>query len=160
MSAPNLTGFYRDGFFRRRVVTISTASTGYNVSPNESGTLFVAGEVTTQFVRLPRVSSKRLGLTYDFSVAEQTSGADNFNIVTNLDSSARISGLGTSGSTGTAAQSARPASSVARAFARFTAVSSVLWTIEQAFALQVNSSFELLTTQVAAGGWSTGTTST
>ena len=160
MSAPNLTGFYRDGYFRRRVVTISTASTGYNVSADESGALFVAGEVTTQFIRLPRISSNRLGLTYDFSVAAQTSGADNLNIVTNLDSSASIIGLGTSGSTGTGGQSARPDTTVARVFARFTAASSVLWIMEQALALQLNSSGELLSTYVAAGGWSTGTTST
>jgi hypothetical protein len=160
MSAPNLTGFYRDGRFRRRVVLVSSASTGLVLSAKDSGTLFRIPELTTQMAYLPKISSGRLGLTYEFLVEAQSSAANNFNIVTNLDSSARIFGIGTSGSTDAIGQSAQPVSTMSRSFARFTAVSSVLWVMEQAYAFRLNSSGEVLSTQIGVGGWSTGTTST
>src|SRR3990167_11473934 len=98
MGIPNLIGQYRDGLFRRKVEVISTASTGFNPDFEDSGKLFTLGAATTMFIRLPRLSSKHLGITYEFFMAPQSSAAD-VSIVTNLDSSARIVGVGTSGST-------------------------------------------------------------
>lgn len=159
MGIPNLVGHYRDGLFRRKVVTISTASTGYNPSFEQSGSIFVVGSASTQMIRLPRISSKHLGIAYEFLVVPQSSAAD-VNIVTNLDSSARIYGVGTSGSTGNAAQSIRPDTTQVHAYGRLTALSTVIWFFEQSASLIVNSSGELHTTQIGTGVWSTGSTST
>ena len=159
MGIPNLIGQYRDGLFRRKVEVISTVSTGFNPDFEDSGKIFTVGAATTMFIRLPRISSKHFGITYEFLIAPQSSAAD-VNIVTNLDSSARIYGVGTSGSTGNAAQSIRPDTTQVHAYGRLTALSTVVWFFEQSASLIVNSSGELHTTQIGTGVWSTGTTST
>jgi len=159
MGIPNLIGQYRDGLFRRKVEVISTASTGFNPDFEDSGKLFTLGAATTMFIRLPRLSSKHLGITYEFFMAPQSSAAD-VSIVTNLDSSARIVGVGTSGSTADRVQSIRPATTHTDARCKLVSVSSVLWLFSADYSFRFNSSGELLTTQIGVGGWSTGTTST
>jgi len=158
MGIPNLIGQYRDGLFRRKVEVISTASTGFNPDFEDSGKLFTLGAATTMFIRLPRISSKHLGINYEFFLTSQSSAAD-VNIVTNLDSSARIHGVGTSGSTGAEAQSVRPDTTAFSAWCRLTAVSTVVWIFEHnGDAAVANSSGE--GTTLTVGDWSTGTTST
>ena len=158
MGIPNLIGQYRDGLFRRKVEVLSTASTGFNPDFEDSGKIFSLAGATTMFIRLPRLSSKQLGINYEFFLQPQSSAAD-VNIVTNLDSSARIVGVGTSGSTADRVQSIRPNSTQVDARCYLVSVSSVLWLFDSALSLRINSSGELLTTQIGYGGWSTGTTS-
>src|SRR3990167_5335038 len=129
MGIPNLIGQYRDGLFRRKVEVISTASTGFNPDFEDSGKLFTLGAATTMFIRLPRASSKQLGINYEFLLTSQSSAAD-VNIVTNLDSSARIVGAKTSASTVSVGQSARPATTQYWAHCRLTVVSSIYWLFE------------------------------
>ena len=157
MGIPAFIGQYRDGLFRRKVEVISTVSTGFNPDFEDSGKLFTLAAATTMFIRLPRLSSKHLGVNYEFFVQPQSSAAD-INIVTNLDSSARIVGVGTSGSTADRVQSVRPDTTAFDAWCRVTAISSVLWLFQDnANAAVANSSGE--GTTLTVGDWSTGTTS-
>ena len=157
MGIPAFIGQYRDGLFRRKVEAISTVSTGFNPDFEDSGKLFTLAAATTMFIRLPRLSSKHLGVNYEFFVQPQSSAAD-INIVTNLDSSARIVGVGTSGSTADRVQSVRPDTTAFDAWCRVTAISSVLWLFQDnANAAVANSSGE--GTTLTVGDWSTGTTS-
>jgi len=157
MGIPNLIGQYRDGLFRRKVEVISTASTGFNPDFEDSGKLFTLAAATTVFIRLPRGSSKHLGITYEFLLAPQSSARD-VNIVTNLDSSARMIQVKTTGSTGQEAQSLSPLTTQSWAHGRLTLVSSIRWLFESdEQPLNVNTSNS---TEAAVGAWTTGTTST
>lgn len=73
---PNQIGFYRDGTYRRAVETISTATTRFSPTEEQSGTLFVVPEITTLAIALPSVSSRWLGLVYEFFVEEQATSDD------------------------------------------------------------------------------------
>lgn len=159
MGIPNLIGHYRDGRYRRDVKVMSTVSTGYNPSFEESGRLFLFSSApTTCAVRLPRASSKHLGITYEFALVAGTTSVD---IITNLDSSARIVGVpGTSDTTGAAVQSIRPDSSKFWTMGRITNLTSVIWFFEpQAHPIMESTAGEIKTTG-GIGSWSTGSTST
>ena len=149
----NELGIYRDGLYRKKIVHVSTGSSGvssiYEISPDESGALFVYGTGSTMTFHLPRISSKALGLVYEFAIAEQASSLDVKVACSKFDSSAIIQ---------TAFSSvidnhttAQPASTFFTG-GKFTAVSSVVWMLEQ---LTVGYSYS---TDASGnmGGWTTG----
>ena len=156
MGTPNLVGHYRDGLFRRKVEVLSTASTGFNPDFEDSGKLFYLGAASTMFIRLPRASSKHLGINYEFLLQPQSSNRD-VNIVTNLDSSARIVGVKTSASTLHLTQSASPATTQYWTHCRMTVVSSIYWLFEPDE--QHSNPDTSNTTLAGVGAWTTGTTS-
>lgn len=147
---PNEVGEYRDGLYRRHVKKISTALTSYDVAPEESGVIFWYNTGTTMTVNLPKVSSNQLGLVFEFAIQECDSSNDFKLVCSKFDSSAVIQ---------TAFSSiidnhttAIPASTFFTG-ARVTAVSSVVWMLEQITALA-----GAFSTGAAdgVGGWSTG----
>lgn len=121
---PSKIGHYRDGLYRQKVSSIAVASSGpTDLSFDQSGTLFYVPLATTHTIRLPKISSKWLGIEYTFFVAEQAS-SDDVRINTALDSSAMIqmnfSSVIDNHST------VIPGSTFATGL-RVTAVSSVVW---------------------------------
>lgn len=145
----NKIGFYRDGFYRKNVVTVDTGTSRYNVSPDESGTLFQLDLASTMNFILPRISSKALGLTYEFYISTQGSSLDvNLRVDVNDSSALLRSGFS---SVVDRTSTARPATTMVTV-CRVTAVSSIMWMLEQLSAAQGH------TTDVTswAGGWTTG----
>ncbi len=80
---PSKIGHYRDGAYRQNVKRISTASTGVDLTLDQSGTLFFVPTWTTGRINLPKASSKWLGTEYTFFVEEQAS-SDDFSINADL----------------------------------------------------------------------------
>jgi len=147
---PNEVGFYRDGLFRRNVEKLSTVSTAIDISPNKSGTVFWINTATTLNIRLPRISSQALGLTYDFAIQEQAS-SDDVRITCNVKDSSAI--IQTAFSSVVDNHTTVIPASTFFTGARLTAVSSVVWMLEQITEGAGNFS------SVAAdkvGGWTTG----
>jgi len=145
----NLIGEYRDGYYRKQVIKFSSEISSYNLSPEESGAIFFA-KISTHVINLPKISSLCLGITYEFAITEQASSG-NFKLVcSKFDSSAIIQ---------TALSSVidynttvTPASTFFTG-ARVTAVSSVIWMLEQITA----SGYSFSSAATAAiGGWTTG----
>ena len=125
---PNEVGFYRDGFYRRNIVQVSTASSRYNIPEEESGAVYHLALASTMNFILPRVSSKWLGLTYEFAIEEQASSLDVRIRCDVNDSSALIkTGLSSIIDENT---TLAPNSTFFTG-ARVTAISSVTWVLEQ-----------------------------
>ena len=121
--------------WRKRIITASTNSTAsYLVAEQESGALFYVGNfaaATLVNFSLPRISSNRLGLTYEFLFTKPTSALD-VAIASTIDSSAQIFGIpGTTGTTISTASAIAPGSTIGPwYYAKVTAVSSVTWLAE------------------------------
>jgi hypothetical protein len=149
MGYPNKDGFYRDGAYRRNIINLSTA-VGSTFDPpiEDSGSWYRLGGATTLVVSLPKISSKWLGLEYTFSVVEQASSA-NFKINVGNDSSALIKTAFSSLIDNHT--SVIPASTFDTA-GRFTAVTSVVWVLEQ---VTGGSQFSSVASDFV-GGWTTG----
>ena len=124
MGYPNQVGFYRDGFYRRNVKAISTASTRFEVPVEESGALYSINTATTLNVILPKISSKWLGLEYEFWLQEQASSDDVKVRCDVFDSSALIQ---TNFSSIVDNHTTVIPGSTFATFGRFVAVSSVVW---------------------------------
>ena len=124
MTYPNKLGFYRDGLYRRKVKSISTATTGYTVYPEDSGTLFYIPAWTTGRIHLPKISSNWLGLEYTFFDSGQASSLDLSIKADTLDSSAVIQ---MNYSSVVDNSSACSPGSTFPAGLRLTAMSSVVW---------------------------------
>ena len=143
--------------WRQRVITYSTASTAtYELAIQESGAIFYVPEVSTAHFSLPRISSNRLGLTYEFMVTKQGAEQD-VNIVSTVDSSAQIVGVGTTGSTASTVSAVTPLSTVnSHYYAKVTAASSIVWIFESN--TWIESSDVETQGALSAGGWQVGTT--
>ena len=91
MGFPSKIGQYRDGLYRRHVTgPMNVATSGpTDLRIDQSGSLFYVPLATTHTIRLPKISSKWLGVEYTFFIAEQAS-SDDVKINTALDSSAMI----------------------------------------------------------------------
>ena len=145
--------------FRRRVITISTVSTGLMLTPAESGAIFYVPEVSTFVFTLPKISSKNLGLNYEIvleATTESTSVTDAVTIKrsSKIDSSADIRGVFTSASTLTSGSEISPQTSVGQTWGKLTAMTSVHWQLQ---ASQQGES-ALAKGDVDVGpGWTTGT---
>ena len=143
--------------WRQRVITYSTASTAtYELATQESGAIFYVPEVSTAHFSLPRISSNRLGLTYEFMVTKQGAEQD-VQIASTIDSSAQIVGIGTTGSTASTASAVTPLSTVnSHYYTKVVAASSIVWI------LQTNSQAESSGAEtlgaLSIGGWQVGTT--
>jgi len=143
--------------WRQRVINYSTASTAtYFVASQESGAIFYVPAVSTAHFSLPRISSNRLGLTYEFMVAKQDAEQD-VQIASTIDSSANIILRGTTGTTQSTASAITPNSTLgAFMCAKVVAVSSVVWvartyeTVETTGADVVGA--------IVYGNWQVGTT--
>jgi hypothetical protein len=118
---PNKIGHYRDGLYRRKVHTLSTDN--HTLSFEQSGTLFFVPTATTCVIKLPRISSKWLGVEYEFFIQEQASSND-VKINCSLDSSAIIQ---TNFSSVVDNHSTIIPGSTFATFGRLTAVSSIVW---------------------------------
>lgn len=152
---PTLVGEYRDGLYRKKVASsISSGgiSTVYDLEPSESGTLFFVNTASSGMtVNLPKISSNLLGLVYEFAIQEQDSSGDFKVVCSKFDSSALIQ---------TAFSSvvdnhttAIPASTFFTG-GRFTAVSSIVWMLEQ---ITGRGSYHFSSgAGDAVGAWSTG----
>jgi len=148
-SPPNYVGEYRDGLYKKRVVVLSTGSTNIDLRHEDSGTIFRLAEITTAYLYLPRISSLALGTVFELVLLEQASSAD-VKIVS-LDSSALIQSAFSSIVDN--ATTICPNSTFLTA-GRFTAVSSVVWILEQ----MTGHSGHFGTTAADSniGGWTTG----
>lgn len=130
---PSKLGNKRDGLYRRNVKKMSTVSTArVDLKPEDSGTIYVFGTVSTVSVRLPRGSSKWLGLTYDIYFSTADAAGDY--TITVEDSSAQIMIRNTTGGIKDAANSTiTPASTDGPHAIRVTLISSVVWLGETLF---------------------------
>lgn len=153
--------------WRKNVVNLSTVKLAvtYEVSPDESGTLFViAADATTAHLSLPKISSLSLGLYYEFFISSQVAVQD-VNIVSTNDSSADILLFGAD------ASSADPNLSTDQAFTPFdditavpnylsvTAISSVRWFAEAGLGMfKTGTSDDSVIAEDIVGAWTTGTT--
>ena len=147
--------------WRKRVITASTNSTAnYELSPQESGAIFYvpnfAAATRVQY-SLPKISSQRLGLTYEFILTKPTSALD-VAIASTVDSSAQIFGVpGTTNTTQSTASAIAPGSTIGPWYwARVTAVSSVTWLAETQTV--VESSGTDLVGALVYNSWVPGTT--
>jgi hypothetical protein len=159
MGNPNLQGFYRDGLFRRKVVVVSTAlgtsgttAARQNILPEDSGTIFMFGVATTASAGLPKISSKWLGLTYDFYFSTAANTAD-YTVQCPDDSSAGIYLALSSAGVGTPT-TITPGSTDVPHGIRVTAISSIIWLGEP---LMVNgaSTHNSTAASVGVGQWTT-----
>ena len=146
--------------FRRRVITISSISTGLVLSAAESGAIFYVPEQSTFMFRLPKISSKNLGINYEFVLepsSESTGVTDAVTIacLDATDSSADIQGVFTSASTLTSGKSISPQSSVGQLWGKLTAVTSIHWQLQ---ASQQGEAGLGVGTLDVGPGWTTGTT--
>ena len=143
-------GVYHDGVYRKNIVQVSSGSTAYDIAPEESGATFWLNTATTLNFRLPRISSHLLGLTYELAIQEQASSDDVRVTCNTFDSSAIIqtafSSIVDNHTT------AIPASTFFTG-ARLTAVSTIVWMLEQITA--AGYAFSSAATD-AVGGWTTG----
>ena len=118
--------------WRQRVITISTASTAtYLVAQQESGAIFYVpnfAAATLVNFSLPRISSQRLGLKYEFMFTKPTSALD-VAIASTIDSSAQIFGVpGPTNTTISTASAIAPGSTIGPWYTvSVAAVSSVTW---------------------------------
>ena len=148
---PNLIGEYRDGFYRKRVVKITTASTAYDISAKESGTIFWLNTATTMNFRLPRASSAALGTIFEFAIQEQASNDDIRITCNTYDSSALIQ---TAFSSAVDNHTTVIPNSTFFTGARLTAVSSIVWMLEQITGH--SGYFGSTAGDSDVGGWTTG----
>ena len=144
-------GHYRDGYFRRNVQEISTASTRYEVPVNESGALYWLNTASSMNIILPRISSKWLGLTYEFALQEQASSDDVKLRCDIFDSSAIIQ---TAFSSVVDNHTTAIPNSTFMTGGRITAVSSIVWMLEQITGPA--GTFGTTNADNAVGGWTTG----
>ena len=146
----NPLGIYRDGLFRKTVIQVSTGSTNYDISADESGAIFWINTASTVNFRLPKVSSLALGLTYEFAIQEQATSNDIRITCNTFDSSALIqtafSSIVDNHTT------AIPASTFFTG-ARITAVSTIVWMLEAITA--AGYAFSSAASD-AVGAWTTG----
>jgi len=145
--------------WRKRVINYSTASTAtYSLSPRESGAIFVCPTVSTIHFALPRISSKNLGLNFEFYFSSADAVLD-YNIASTIDSSAHIliNGYTSAASTLSAVS---PLSSVGGNHCKVTAISSVAWLLENAYGGGFSSanSSDLSSVDAILGQWGVGTT--
>jgi len=143
---PNKIGQYRDGLYRRKVERLSTADQA--IPSSKSGTLFFVPTATTATYQLPKISSKWLGVEFEFFVQEQAS-SDDIKINCALDSSAAIQ---TNFSSVVDNHSTVIPGSTFATFGRFTAVSSVVWILTPG----VNSYSMSSAATDNLSGWTTG----
>ncbi len=146
---PNLIGEYRDGFYRKKIIKVSSGSTAYDISPDESGAIFWLNTATTMNFRLPRVSSEALGLTYELTIQEQAS-SDDVRLTCNTFNSSAIIQTAFSSIVDNHT-TAIPASTFLTG-AKITAVSSIVWILEQITMGYGESS----AASSNKGGWTTG----
>ena len=145
--------------WRKRVITYSTNSTAtYFLADQESGALFYVPEVSTVKFSLPRISSNRLGVNYEFTFSLEADLAD-YNIDSTIDSSADISITGLTSAASTAS-AVSPLSTIGRLSARLTAVSSIKWLFENIGAGRPSSAntSDYTTVDFILGEWGLGTT--
>ena len=151
MAYPNKLGHYRDGYYRVKVKNLSTGSTAmYHPSPDESGTVFVCGTVSTVSIGLPKISSKWLGLEYTiyFSTADDPG---DYTIQCAHDSSAGVYLALSSAGVGTPSTIV-PATTDCPHAIKVTAISSVIWLGEP---ISCNG-YTTVAKTLAAGAWTTG----
>lgn len=150
----HLIGEYRNGRYRKRVVPVTTASTVYDVQSSESGTIFWLNTATTMTFRLPRASSQELGWVFEFAIQEQASSNDVKVTCNAFNSSALIQSAFSSVVDNHT--TVIPASTFFTG-ARLTAVSSIVWMLEQ---LTIGSGGNISSASSGvsgtAGGWTTG----
>jgi len=149
MGYPSKIGHYRDGFYRRNVIDVSTQVSTFTPLVSQSGAVFFVDTWTTGTIQLPRISSKWLGLEYEFFLAAQASSND-VKINAAGDSSAAIfmnlSSVVASNST------VIPGSTFPTGL-RVTAVSSIVW-VGQPITANSYSMSSAATDNLA--GWTTG----
>ena len=145
---------------RKRVITVSTNTTGLDLTAAESGAIIYLEAMTTIQVRLPKISSLALGLTYDICFINGGQAGDGVTVMcaSTADSSAQLRGVYTSASTVSTAQEASPATTEFDCFARVTAVSSINWMFESLSDSVENDGGA--GTGDGYGTWTTGSTST
>lgn len=149
---PHLVGDRRDGLYRKRIASsLSSGTTAHDLHPGESGTLFFVNTATTMTVNLPKISSNQLGLVYEFAVQEQASSNDFKIVCSKFDSSALIQSAFSSDVDNHT--TVIPASTFFTG-GRLTAVSSIVWMLEQLTG-RGSYSFSSLATD-AVGSWTTG----
>jgi hypothetical protein len=151
-NGPNLIGEYRDGLYRRRVASsLSSGTTAHDLVPEESGTIFFINTATTMTISLPKISSNQLGIVYEFAIQEQASSDDIKIKCSKFDSSAIIQSAFSSAVDNHT--TVIPASTFFTG-GRFTAVSSIVWMLEQ---LTGRGSYAFSSGATdAVGAWSTG----
>jgi hypothetical protein len=135
--------------YRKRVITVSTASTAtYQLSPRESGAMLMFGTVSTINVQLPKISSKFLGLNYEiyFSTADAQTDYD----LTCLDSSAGVYLPGLTSAGVGSPTTVAPATTDGPHAIRVTAISSIIWLGEP-----ITNVYTTAAKTHAAGGWTT-----
>ena len=145
--------------WRRRVIDYSTLSTAtYNISPEESGAIFVVPTVSTVHLALPKISSLSLGLTYKFYFSSAADKED-YTIASTIDSSAHLllNGLTSDAST---ASAITPLSTVGGNACEVIAISSVAWLVYNAYGKGWSSAntSNLTTADTELGKWGKGTT--
>ena len=114
--------------WRKRVITYSTASTAtYQLSPRESGAVFYCGTVSTLSFELPKISSKFLGLNYEFYFSTMDE-ANDIRVFT-ADTSCYINLNRTTAGVGSPT-TIIPATTDGPNALRVTAISSVIWMAE------------------------------
>jgi len=164
MAAPGYTDLRGNRYghlpLRKRVITVSTNTTGLDLTAAESGAIIYLESLTTIQVRLPRISSLALGLTYDICFINGGQAGDGLTIMcaSSADSSAQLRGVWTSNSTISTAQEASLATTEFDGYARVTAVSSINWMFEGLSASQEED--DGAGTGDGFGTWTTGSTST
>ena len=145
--------------YRRRVITYSTNSTAtYFLADQESGAIFYVPNVSTAKFTLPRISSNRLGVNYEFQFTLESDLAD-YNIDSTIDSSAAIT-LNAATSAVSTASAITPASTIGSLACRLTAVSSITWLFENVSDARPSSANTTgpSTIDLTIGQWFIGTT--
>ena len=136
MAAPGYTDLRGNRYghlpLRKRVIVVSTNTTGLDLAAAESGAIIYLEGMTTIQVRLPKISTLALGLTYDICFINGGQAGDGLTIMcaSSADSSAQLRGVWTSNSTVSTAQEASLDTTEFDGFARVTAVSSINWMFE------------------------------
>ena len=151
----NELGIYRDGLYRKKIVHVSTGSSGvssiYDISPDESGALFVYGTGSTITFHLPKISSKALGLVYEFFIHNPDAANDVKVACSKFDSSALIK---TAYSSVSSEHTTAIPNSTFPTGGKFTAVSSIVWMLEQLTGHSGH--FGTTAADSNVGGWTTG----
>ena len=112
--------------WRRRVIKHSTGSTAvYSLSPRESGAIFYVPTVSTASFKLPKISSKFLGLNYEFFFSTADATGDYTIYTPDTSANIHIPGMSSDG-VGTAS-TITPLSTIWPHAIRLTAISSVIW---------------------------------
>ena len=143
--------------YRRRVLNISTATTGYDIQPEDSGAIFtVLADPTTLQFRLPTLSSLSLGLNYGFFCA-QIEDADGVTVMvasSNAPAAVHIENVLTSASTISTAQEIAPMTTEGTNYVELVALSSIVWFAKYYMMGEDDNTPDMLNT------WTTGSTST